>query len=189
MTEGKMLFKRVDAGCTANDYHATFISTDELVIVTIEWSPEKSYYIVYPVIAECDFSSWWASPSICITREFEGIKTPMELEALVTDRMNGASIIGDEHDFTINWNGVPAFKVQTPGHKSVHMITTVYKDALRKEFVLDTRSIKCSDNHTGTIVDYNPRNLSHLTDIMASGATFINATVVTSCNKDTIDTK
>ena len=177
MTEGKITFKRVDAGCTAKDYRARFISTDNLVTVTIKWSPEKSYYRVYPVIANS--FGLWASPAIRINREFEGIKTPMELEALVADRMNGASIIGEENNFTINWNGVPAFKMQTPGHESVHMITTLYKDDLVKEFVLDARSIKLGGDHSGTLVDYNPRNISPLKVIQANGTIFIDHPIET----------
>lgn len=177
MTEGKITFKRVDAGCTAKDYRARFTSTDNLVTVTIKWTPEKSYYRVYPVITTC--CGLYASPAIRINREFEGIKTPMELEALVADRMNGASINGKDNDFIVNWNGVPAFKMQTPGHESVHMITTLYKDDLVKEFVLDDRSIELGDNHTGTIVDYNPRNTSPLKVIQVNGNVFIGHTIET----------
>ena len=157
MTEGRLIFKRVDAGCTEKDYRARFTSTDGLVTVTLKWSPEKSYYRVYPTIADncCDL---WASPSIRISREFTGIKTPMELEALVAERMKGAFIDGKDDDLTINWDGVPAFKVSTPGDISVCEIATVYKDDLLKEFVLDSRTIERTDKFAATCVDYNPRN-------------------------------
>lgn len=153
----KLVFRRVDAGCTENDYRAMFNSTDGLVSVVILWTPSESYYRVYPIVGNTN-GTRWVSPTICISREFNDIKTPMELEALVVERMKGASVIGSENDFTINWDGVPAFKVQTPGHRSVHRIATVYKDGLAKEFVLDDRSVKLGGGRTGTIVDYNPRN-------------------------------
>lgn len=176
MTEGKLTFRRVDAGCTANDYRARFTSNDSLVTVTMKWSPDKSYYRVYPVVGDM-ICGRWASPEIRISREFEGVKTPMELEALVIERMKGAFITGSEHDFTINWNGVPAFRVQMLGHKSVHTITTLYKDDPVKEFVLDDRSIKLGENHTGVIVDYNPHNPSSLRVVRADATRFIDSTI------------
>lgn len=178
MTEGKLTFRRVDAGCTEKDYRARFTSTDGLVTVTIKWSPDKSYYRVYPVVGDMSCGRW-ASPEIRISREFEGVKTPMELEALVVERMKGAFVTGSEKDFTINWGGVPAFKVQTLGHKSVHTITTLYKDDPVKEFVLDDRSIKLGENHTGTIVDYNPRNSSSLKVVRVDATWLIDSTVET----------
>lgn len=174
----KMTFRRVDSGCTATDYRARFISTDGLVTVTIKWSPDKSYYRVYPVVGDMSCGRW-ASPEIRISREFEGVKTPMALEALVVERMKGAFITGGEKDFTINWNGVPAFRVQMLGHKSVHTITTLYKDDPVKEFVLDDRSIKLGENYTGTMVDYNPHNSSSLKVVRVDATQFIDNDIVT----------
>ena len=108
MTDRKLTFKRVDSGCTMKDYRARFIDDNNLVTVTLKWSPEKSYYRVYPTIAD-SYRDLWASPFIRISREFTGIKTPMELEALVAERMKGAFIDCEDNDLTINWNGVPAF--------------------------------------------------------------------------------
>ena len=176
MTE-KMKFKLVDAGCTAKEYRSRFLSTDGRVTVTLRWSPEKSYYRVYPTIA--DDNDLWASPSIRISRELTGIKTPMELEALVAERMKGASIDGTVDDFVINWNGAPAFKVTTPGDKSVHEIVTVYKEDLLKEFVLDSRTVERTDEFVATCVDYNPRNERKVKLVQVNAQAFIGSIVET----------
>ena len=177
MTE-KMKFKLVDAGCTDKDYRSRFISTDGLVSVTLKWSPDKSYYRVYPVLHDKS-DNLWASPSIRINREFVGIKTPMELESLVAERMAGASIDGEDNDFIINWNGVPAFRMRTPGHVSVCRVTTVYKDDIINEFVIDTRTIERTGEFTGTIVDYNPRNTELINVVQVDAQKFIGSTVET----------
>ncbi len=175
----KLVFRRVDTGCTATDYRARFTSTDCRVAVTVKWTPDKSWYRVYPMICDID-GDLWVSPTIRIDRQVENIKTPMDLEALVIERMKGASISGDRKDFTINWNGVPAFKVKMPGHESIHMITTVYKDDIIKEFVLDDRTISVDDSmRTGTIVDYNPRNPNPLKVIRVDNTTLIGSIIET----------
>ena len=178
MTENKLKFRLVDAGCTEKDYRSRFIDENNLVTVTLKWSPEKSYYRVYPTIADncCDL---WASPSIRISREFTGIKTPMELEALVAERMKGAFIDGKDDDLTINWNGVPAFKVSTPGDSSVYEIVTVYKDDPLKEFVLDSRTIERTDKFVATCVDYNPRNERKVKLVQVNARALIGSTVET----------
>ena len=161
VTDRKLVFRRVDAGCTENDYRAMFNSTDGLVSVIMLWTPSESHYRVYPILGNAN-DTHWVSPTICISREFTDIKTPMDLEALVAERMKGASVIGSENDFTINWDGVPVFKIQTPGHRSAHMTITVYRGDIAKEFDLDDRSVKLGGGRTGTIVDYNPRNTGTL---------------------------
>ena len=178
MTDKKLKFRLVDAGCTEKDYRSRFIDENNLVTVTLKWSPEKSYYRVYPMITD-SYRDLWASPFIRISREFTGIKTPMELEALVAERMKGASIDCEDNDLTINWNGVPAFKVSTPGDKSVCEIVTVYKDDPFKEFVLDSRTIEHTDKFTATCVDYNPRNERKVKLVQVNVTRFIGGTVET----------
>lgn len=177
MTE-KMEFKLVDAGCTERDYRSRFISTNGLVSVTLKWSPDKSYYRVYPVLHDSS-DNMWASPSVRINREFVGIKTPMELVSLVAERMAGASIDGEDNDFTINWNDVPAFRMRTPGHASVCRIITAYKDDIIREFVLDTRMIERTGEFSGTIVDYNPRNAELVNIVQVDAQKFIGSIVAT----------
>lgn len=176
----KMTFRRVDSGCTATDYRARFTSTDCYVAVTVKWTPDESCYRVYPMICDID-NNLWVSPAICIYREFQGVKTPMDLEALVIERMKSASISGSKKDFTINWGGVPAFKVKIPGHESVHVVTTVYKDDVIKEFVLDNRTIRFNDDSmkTGVITDYNPHNPSSLKIIRVDNTTLIGSAIET----------
>ena len=123
---------------------------------------------MYPTIAD-SYRDLWASPFIRISREFTGIKTPMELEALVAE----------DNDLTINWNGVPAFKVSTPGDKSVCEIVTVYKNDPLKEFVLDSRTILHTDKFTATCVDYNPRNERKVKLFQVNATRFIGGTVET----------
>lgn len=178
MTDKKLTFRKTDSGCTEKDYRARFTSTNGFVTVTAKWTPDKSYYRVYPVIADID-GNLWASPAICVDREFEGVKTPMDLEALIIERMKGASISGDANNFTINWNGIPAFNIQTLGHKSVHTIATLYNN-LTKEFVLDDRTIRTDGNmRTGTIVDYNPCNPNPLKVIRVNDTTLIGSIIET----------
>ena len=52
MTDKKLKFKLVDAGCTEKDYRSRFIDENNIVTVTLKWSPEKSYYSVYPTITD-----------------------------------------------------------------------------------------------------------------------------------------
>ena len=105
----------------------------------------------------------------------------MDLEALVIERMKGAFIDGSENDFTINWGGVPAFKIQMPGHITVHVITTLYKNDIIKEFVIDESTIKSDDGSrgTGVITDYNPRNPSSLKIIRVDNTTLIGSAIET----------
>ena len=177
----KMTFRRVDSGCTATDYRARFISTNNLVTVTVKWAPDKSYYRVYPLVEDFE-GCLWASPAIRIDRVVDNVKTPMELEALVIERMKGASIVGSENDFTINWGGVPAFKIQMPGSTVVHVITTLYKNDIIKEFVIDENTIKPDDGsrkRTGVITDYNPRNPSSLKVIRVDNTSLIGSIIET----------